>query len=602
VRDLVRELRDILEPSTRRRLLVAMVGSVVIAMLDTFAIGLVLPLVDVATGEGVDSGTAGYVADLLGTDDPQRVTAILAVVVVLLFIGKNVGALIFNYWLLGFTYFERVNTSARILRFYLSAPYTEVSRRSGAELMRTMDTAVLQVFTMTINGLMSGFAAVVAIAAVVVALLIVAPLPTLALVAYFGAASLLYLRFAKPRAAAAGQVMNEASMAGFKAAFSALGALKEVNLRGSQQKFVEAFRQPQLRGSEAGRTAAFLGSLPRYILEVLFIIAIGLVLLIGAADGSAGTSGALGVLAVFVAAGFRLLPSISSLVASSSNVRVGAASVAIVRAEVLRAREFSVDDGPPPARLPFERELRLDAITFRYPSSEVDVLRDVDLAMPFGGTLAIVGGSGAGKTTMVDIILGLHQPTRGAVLVDGVDIAEHQASWRQNLGYVPQDTYILDATLMENVAFDVAAEDVDRDAVIRALDRAQLSELVAALPDGLDAQVGERGTLLSGGQRQRLGIARALYRNPRLLVLDEATSALDNETEHQIGQAIDALAGSISVIVVAHRLSTVRHVDRIVFLKEGRIASSGTFDILREIDADFARLVQLGSLDADPAR
>jgi ABC-type multidrug transport system fused ATPase/permease subunit len=203
---------------------------------------------------------------------------------------------------------------------------------------------------------------------------------------------------------------------------------------------------------------------------------------------------------------------------------------------------------------------------------------------------------------MVDIILGLHQPTRGAVLVDGVDIAEHQASWRQNLGYVPQDTYILDATLMENVAFDVAAEDVDRDAVIRALDRAQLSELVAALPDGLDAQVGERGTLLSGGQRQRLGIARALYRNPRLLVLDEATSALDNETEHQIGQAIDALAGSISVIVVAHRLSTVRHVDRIVFLKEGRIASSGTFDTLREIDADFARLVQLGSLDADPAR
>ena len=602
MRELVRQLKDILEPAARLKLMAGMVGSVLLATLDTFAIGLVLPLVDIATGKGLDSGPASVAADLIGSDDEQHVTAVLAIVVVTLFVVKNIGALVFNWWLLGFVFTERVNTSARILSFYLTAPYTQVSRRSGSELMRTMDGAVLQVFAMTIGGLMTGFSSAMSILAIVVALVIVAPLPTAVLVAYFGLAAALYLRVAKPRAAAAGRMINEASMAGWKAAFAALGALKEVNLRGSQETFVAAFREPQLRGAEAGRAASFLGSLPRYILEVLFISAVGLVLLVGALGGQAGSGGALGVLAVFVAAGFRLLPSITGLVASTSNVRVGADSVQIVRAEVLQARTSHPSEEPAGPPLPFADELRLEGVFFRYPDTDVDVLRDVSLAMPFGTSLAVVGGSGAGKTTLVDIVLGLHQPDRGEVLADGVPINGQQSRWRQNLGYVPQDTFILDASLLENVAFDVAPERVDRRLAIEALQRAQLSDLVDALPAGLDAQVGERGTLLSGGQRQRLGIARALYLQPRLLVLDEATSSLDNETEHEISQAIRTLSGSVSVIVVAHRLSTVRNVDRVVFLKHGRIASSGTFDELRQTDPDFARLVQLGSLDVDPAR
>jgi ABC-type multidrug transport system fused ATPase/permease subunit len=517
-------------------------------------------------------------------------------------VAKNVGALVFSFWLLGFVYFERVETSARILGFYLSAPYTEVSRRSSAELMRTMDTAVLQVFTLTIGGLMTGFASLVAIVAVVVALVVVAPLPTLVLVSFLGVAATIYLRLARLPAKNAGKVVNEASFAGYKAAFAALGALKEVNLQGSQEAFVAAFREPQLRGSRAARTAAFLGALPRYVLEILFILAVGLVLLVASLTEDQGSSGVLGVLALFVAAGFRMLPQVTVLVGSASSVRVGADSVELVRAEVLRARHNQVPEQVDVERLPFTRELRLDGVSFRYPGSDTDVLRDVSLTMPFGTSLAVVGGSGAGKTTLIDIVLGLHQPTAGSVLVDGVDIADQQARWRPNLGYVPQDTYILDESLVQNVAFLVPADGIDRDAVASALDRAQLGELVGSLPDGLDAQVGERGALISGGQRQRLGIARALYRRPRLLVLDEATSALDNETEHKISQAIRTLSGSVSVIVVAHRLSTVRNVDRIIFLKEGRIASSGTFDELRDRDPDFARLVRLGSLDADLAR
>ena len=599
--ELIRKLADILEPRNRVRLVLAMVGSVVVATLDTLAIGLVLPLVDVATGRGTTSGAVAVAARMLGTDDPQRLTTILACTVVSLFVLKNLGSLAFNWWLLGFVFFERVRTSARILSYYLTAPYTTVSRRSGAELMRTMDASVLQVFTMTINGVMTAFASLVSIGAVVAALVLVAPLPTVALIAYFALAAALYLRLVKPRATAAGRAMNDASVAGWKAAFAALGALKEVNLRGAQEVFVDAYREAQLAGSRAGRVAAVLGSLPRYILEVLFILAIGVVLTAGALNGSGGSAGPLGVLAVFVAAGFRLLPSITGFVGSISNIRVGADSVDIVRAEVLRAREHpaeQLDDGPP---LPFRHTLELRDVTFRYPASDRDVLVDVSLSMPFGTSLAVVGGSGAGKTTLVDLVLGLHQPVSGSVLVDGVDIAGCQPRWRQNLGYVPQETYVLDASLLQNVSFEVSSADVDEARATEAVDRAQLRDLVDSLPDGLHSPVGERGGFLSGGQRQRLGIARALYRCPRLLVLDEATSALDNETEHEISRAIKALAGSVSVIVVAHRLSTVRDVDRIVFLKEGRVASAGTFEELRATDPDFERLVALGTLDG-PAR
>ena len=229
VLETLRQLRELLEPRTRIRLIVAMIGSVMIAMLDTVAIGLVLPLVNIATGQGTDSGVTAFVAKLLNSNDSQRLTVILSIGVVVLFILKNLGALAFNWWLLGFVFFERVRTSAGILTFYLRAPYTEVSRRSPAELMRTMDAAVLQVFTYTIGGLISSFASAVAIVAVLAALMIVAPVPTLALMAYFTLFGGLCLRLVKPLASEAGRSMNEASIAGWKAAFSALGALKEVD-------------------------------------------------------------------------------------------------------------------------------------------------------------------------------------------------------------------------------------------------------------------------------------------------------------------------------------------------------------------------------------
>jgi ABC-type multidrug transport system fused ATPase/permease subunit len=245
-----------------------------------------------------------------------------------------------------------------------------------------------------------------------------------------------------------------------------------------------------------------------------------------------------------------------------------------------------------------ETTLRLEGVGFQYPSSEAKVLDEIWLEIPQGSLVALTGGSGAGKTTLVDIVLGLYTPTRGRVTVDGRDISDDLVAWQRQLGYVAQDVFLLDASLAENVAFDQAAADIDLGRVRAALAQAQMLEVVDTLPQGLDTQVGERGARLSGGQRQRIGIARALYRNCGVLVLDEATSALDNETESRITKTIKDLQGQMTVIVVAHRLSTVRNADQIVFLERGRVEGIGTFDQLRDANAGFARLVQLGSLES----
>ncbi len=247
--------------------------------------------------------------------------------------------------------------------------------------------------------------------------------------------------------------------------------------------------------------------------------------------------------------------------------------------------------------MPLTDELLVDDVSYTYPGGMAAVLSGVDLAIPAGASVALVGGSGAGKTTLVDVILGLHPPAEGRVLVDGTSIDEDLAAWQRSIGFVPQDVYLLDDTLRANIAFGEPDELIDDERVRSSIRLAQLEEHVATLPEGLETRVGERGTRLSGGQRQRLGIARALYRQPTVLVLDEATSALDNETERRVTDVIRALHGAVTVIVVAHRLSTVMNCDQIVFLEAGRISATGSFDEVRRQSEAFDHLVELGTLD-----
>ena len=594
---MLHQLNEVLDRRTKMRLFGAAAVSVLIAFLDTVAIALVLPLVNLATGSKAESGTTALVSDMLGNPEPQAFTLILTVVVVGLFILKDLAAIAYSWWLAGFKAFNQVRLSSQLLRHFLLTPYTLLAGRSSSEMVRTMSDAVSQVFGSVVFGLMMMVSNTVSIVAILVALLVSAPGPALAVAAYFGIAAVVYLKVIKPRASAAGLAATQAAEGAWRTAFAALGGIKELILRGSQRHFVSAYEREAMRGARAARIRELLGGLPRYLLEILFILGIGLVLLANVLTaGSEATPETVGVLALFVAAGFRVLPSVTGLLGSISSVRFGAKFLEIVHAEVVAARmiESAADPTGPP--LSFSEELRVDCVSFRYPSATQDALSSVSVTVAHGTSVALVGGSGAGKTTLVDVMLGLHDPQGGRVTVDGVDIAGRKRRWQENVGYVPQDVYLLDATLAENIAFDQEADQIDKAELTRAIAQAQLDEMVGELPSGVDTPIGEKGSRLSGGQRQRIGIARALYRRPDLLVLDEATSALDNETEHRINRTIKGLHGAITLVVVAHRLSTVRHADQIVFMKDGGVECVGTFDEVRQQNSEFERLVRLGSL------
>jgi ABC-type multidrug transport system, ATPase and permease components len=536
------------------------------------------------------------VSGVLGDPEPETLLRILAGAVVGLFILKDLGSIGYAWWLSGFKVFERVKLQNRMLRHFLTSPYTFVSRRSSSEMIRVISDAVTQVFGTVVFGLMGLVSNIISIIAILVALMIAAPAPTLAVLVYFSLASLAYFTVIKPIAARAGAESARASRDSWGAAFAALGGIKEIKVRNSQTFFVDRFREAALRGAHASRTAEILGGLPRYLLEILFILAVGVFLLLG--TDTIGSGSTLGILSLFVAAGFRVLPSVTGLLGNLSNFRFGAPYLGILHAEVMAAREIeAVVEAPRPAP-PVHPHPRARRRLVPLPRGRAGRRLPCHVhGAPRHLPRPLVGGSGAGKTTLADLILGLHDPGEGRILVDGVDIAGRKSRWQRRLGYVPQDIFFLDATLAENIAFDVDRTQIDDARLARAIHQAQLEELVAELPEGVNTPLGEHGSRLSGGQRQRVGIARALYRQPELLVMDEATAALDNETEHRLTQAITALHGDITVILIAHRLSTVRHCDQLVFLKDGQVEAVGGFEEVRERSPDFAELVRLGSLE-----
>jgi ATP-binding cassette subfamily C protein len=301
-------------------------------------------------------------------------------------------------------------------------------------------------------------------------------------------------------------------------------------------------------------------------------------------------------MALFGMAFLRMLPCFNRILAAFTGARVHLVALNTLFAELDETRRLALPASPDVAapgtapRLGLEKALNLDSVSYSYPGQSVKALNGVSLEIRKGEVVGLIGKSGAGKTTLVDVILGLLQPQEGAVLSDNTPVAGRQGEWRRLVGYIPQSIYLTDDTIRRNIAFGIEDGDIDEAAVRRALSAARLAELVDGLKAGLDTTVGDRGVRLSGGQRQRVGIARALYRDPQLLVLDEATSALDVETESDVNEAIRGLGRSKTLIVIAHRLTTVKNCDRLYLIDDGKVADAGTYADLAERNAWFRRI------------
>ncbi len=587
-------------PAVRLRLILAALGSAALAFSEALSIAAVLPLVQILMGGDYQSGAVGTLWRVLGQPSPTAFMGILAGTVFTGMLLRSVFTLFFRWWLLGFVGEQNARTASKLLTYYLTAPYPLHLTRGAGSFLRVMNEAVNQVYSTYVGGMMSAFIEFISVALLMGVLFATIPGPTVAMLAYFGVAAFVMQRYVRPRAVLANEQGLESIERTYKAALRPLQGIKELSLRKAWRHFVSEYQEARMAGVQAGRRAAFLSEAPKYAMEIVFVVGMALAVLVIASTSP--TTQALSVLALVMVVGVRTLPSVVRGLASLNLVKAAGPALTMVL-EDLRGAEKLWQQHPPSDRAPKEQRLPLtnnvviDNVCFRYPTSNDDVLRDLSLVIPKGSSVALVGGSGAGKTTLVDILLGLHTPTAGRVLVDGVDIQSRLSDWQSNLAMVPQDVYLFDDDLRTNIAFDQRDAEIDDARIAQVVEQAELTELISKLPDGLYTEIGERGSRLSGGQRQRVGIARALYRDPALLILDEATSALDNETEHHITRTIGQLHGEITIVIVAHRLSTVRQCDQVIYMDDGKIMAEGTFDEVRKQSRRFDRLVRLGNLE-----
>ncbi|WP_348788239.1 ABC transporter ATP-binding protein [Leifsonia sp. NPDC080035] len=561
-----------------------------LAVLDAFSLGLLAIVISPLL-----SGSS-LTVPILGTIDTTGLIWLLVLICVVVILKGVLASLIQYFATRRFAAFE-LSIGDRLLSAYLASPWVERLKRNSADVVRLADWGIAN----TIAGVLLPAASLVGEATtfVVVFLVLAISQPVIALTAlvYLGLVGIALYFWVSRRSQVAGRVNRDYSYRVSRLLTEMIGALKEVTLRNKSQEVAEVVHQERIKTSRARANIQFLNLVPRYILESAVI---GGIVLVGAVGFLTGGSlvAAITAVSVFSLAGFRMAPSITRFqaVIGTTTANLPHAQNVIADITAMEKQNAEARAGADTGVLPeHPTSLDLDAVTFAYSPDSPAALREVDLSIPFGSTVAFVGSSGAGKSTLVDLILGLVEPTGGSITIDGTPLRHVASAWHSRVGYVPQDVSLFDGTVGQNVAL-TWSDDVDPVRAQAALEQAQLWDVIANREGGLDGVIGERGLALSGGQRQRLGIARALYVDPFVLVMDEATSALDTATEAAVAQAIRELHGKVTVILVAHRLSTIRHADTIYFMSDGRIVASGSFDELVRTVPAFAEQAALAGM------
>ena len=511
-----------------------------------------------------------------------------------LFLSNLVAAL--TVWsILRFSFTAGRDLAQKMFAVYLNHPYVFFLNRNSSELVQN----TLFEMGRTVNNVLIPLLTILARSTIAFSILILlfSVNPTLALVSgtiLGGAYGLVYLGVRKTLARS-GQDISLANARRTQIAYETFGGIKDIKILGREKNFFDLFRKPVERYALLQSHTQMISLLPRYALETMaFGGIIGIVLYL--LSTGQNLSATLPLISLYALAGYRLMPALQQIFANWSIVRFNISAVDRIARDIdtLPGASKNQPTVPPPSvrKLPLTRAIELDGVTFHYPGREEPVLDKVSLVIPVNTSIGLVGSTGSGKTTTLDILLGLLEPTGGYLRVDGQLIdRKNVRQWQAAIGYVPQQIMLLDDTVLKNIAFGIPDGEIDQEKVVEAAKLAHLHDFVTSdLPQGYDTPIGERGVRLSGGQRQRIGIARALYHEPSVLVLDEATSALDNITENVIMEALNTLSRNKTVIMVAHRLTTVRECDTIVVLDRGRVADSGTYSSLLERN-DFFRML-----------
>ncbi|MBD5456730.1 MAG: ABC transporter ATP-binding protein [Lachnospiraceae bacterium] len=549
--------------------LAAIVGS----LLECLGVGVFMPFVNVLMDTSAIQKTwyLQLFYEKLHFQSSESFLTALTIAIIAIFVIKNVYLIVEKYFIYHFSYNTQMKISTSLLRAYMSEPYTFHLNKNISVLQRSMQEDA-NLFATAVIHFMELFIEITVCIALGISLFCISHSMTVIIVGLLIICIGIFTAVSKKFAKGFGRECQ-----GYKAKIyqwmnQALGGIKEVKVLNREEYFITSYQTYYQKYAKGLRISRLLAAIPKYIVEMVSMTGLLIAIIIKMKYGKTDIITFIPQLSAFAIAAFRLMPSVGRINEHVTNIMYAVPSIELVYHDLKDVENVGKTDQTTSEcqEWKFEKELEVKKICYHYPDVEENVIDYVDFKIQKGQTIALIGESGAGKTTMADIILGLLTPQYGKIKADGMDIFKNIDLWHKNIGYIPQTIYLSDDTIRNNVAFGIFEEEIDEHAVVEALKKAQLYEFVEGLIDGMDTVVGDRGVRLSGGQRQRIGIARALYHDPEILVLDEATSALDSETEAAVMAAVDSLRNEKTMIIIAHRLTTIQNADIIFEIVNGK--------------------------------
>lgn len=574
---IIKKIDYVFDSGTKVKIIVVLLMIILGAALELLGVSVILPLVDLGMKPDAfkENDVCNFISNVTGITEATTILLIMVSGMILIYITKNIYMAYMNSVIYGFSMNVRRSLATRMMTVFMRQPYSYFLQENSSELIRCVNSDTVQFYEMLSNCFLVISNGLVAGSLVVYLLYTnwVMTLSVVVLLALCAGAVFLKIRKTTRVLGVENQRLNSLLIKTLQQSFE---GIKEIKVMGREHFFVDAYDDVYKESANIVRKYNLANLLPKYLIEAVTITGIlGFLAINIVVNGN--YMEVLPQLAAFAVAAFRLLPAVNALYMYSNTIVYNMASVDLIYKDLKETENLEQDYyrnlDKETVKLEFNREISLHHITFGYEGSSKTVLENIDLVIRKGDSVAFIGPSGGGKTTLADLLLGLLIPREGQVLVDGIDVTTNMEGWIENIGYIPQNIYLLDDSIRKNVAFGIASDQIDDNEVWEALNKAQLKEFVESLELGIDTVVGERGARISGGQRQRIGIARALYKNPSILVFDEATSALDSETEKEVICAIDNLHGSKTIIMIAHRLTTIQNCDVVYSVGNKRVQS-----------------------------
>lgn len=581
---MIKKLRYILNRKEKIKLVLILFMLIIGSFLELLGVGVFVPFIELVMNPKAvqENEILLYIYTALGEPTIEIFLTYVALGICGIYIVKNIYLGIMQNCILKFSYNIRMNIAVKLLTTYMGESYTFHLGKNIAELQRSLTTDASQ-FMLFINATLQLMAEAAVCLAIGLYLFDTSHSITVVVAGLLIFCVGIFSLVSKKVSTKLGLQNQTYNAKLFQWINQSLGGIKEIKVLHREKYFIDVYKKNYKKLIRSAKNNELLAAIPKYIVEAVSISGLLLAVVVKIFFGRREIAAFIPQLSAFAVAAFRLLPSVGKINAYVNSIMYSVPSVDLIYRDLKEIENCNhIKFTPQDKResFSFNDSIKVRNLTYFYPNTENPVLQNVSLEIKKGETVALIGASGAGKTTLADIILGVLEPQKGDVMLDGVSIYENMELWHSQLGYIPQTIYLSDDTIKNNVAFGIATEKIDENAVREALRKAQLLQFVENLDEGMDTFVGDRGVRLSGGQRQRIGIARALYHDPEILVLDEATSALDQETESAVMESIEKLKGTKTIIIIAHRLTTIKNADRVYEVRNAEVVERNKQEIV----------------------